>query len=221
MKSKRVIIFSIGACLYLAGIQYLFNLEGVSRILVALLGYVLAVIFAYKLQLTNKDVGLPRKLLPRTIVWSMLIIVGVFTLTAIAYSIAPDLFKDSRYDQTVNSLLRALFLYLPFSVVVFEEVIFRGIILGYLLKIASRKTAIIVSSLLFGLWHIPSAQDFSFTSSIPQIVGVVGIVLFTALSGWVFSELRIRSSSLLAPIALHWSVNGAGMLFAYLAWRIS
>ena len=41
---------------------------------------------------------------------------------------------------------------------------------------------------------------------------VVGTVLFTGIAGVVFCELRRRSGSLLAPILLHWAVNGFGEL---------
>jgi membrane protease YdiL (CAAX protease family) len=36
--------------------------------------------------------------------------------------------------------------------------------------------------------------------------------LFTAAAGVLFCELRRRSGSLLAPIGLHWAVNGLGVL---------
>jgi membrane protease YdiL (CAAX protease family) len=34
-----------------------------------------------------------------------------------------------------------------------------------------------------------------------------------------FWWLRDRSGSLLAPMALHWSTNGLGYLFAHAAWN--
>ena len=49
------------------------------------------------------------------------------------------------------------------------------------------------------------------------LVRVAGTVLFTAAAGVVFCELRVRSGSLLAPMLAHWSVNGLGVIFVYLA----
>ena len=43
-----------------------------------------------------------------------------------------------------------------------------------------------------------------------MLAGVVMAVVATAAAGFVFSWLRRRSGSLLAPIALHWSLNGLG-----------
>jgi uncharacterized protein len=47
---------------------------------------------------------------------------------------------------------------------------------------------------------------------------VLGTVLFTALAGVLFCELRRRSGSLLASIGLHWATNGLGVLAAASIW---
>ena len=46
-------------------------------------------------------------------------------------------------------------------------------------------------------------------------------VLATGAAGFVFTWLRKRSGSLIAPIALHWSLNGLGALAAALVWHLS
>jgi membrane protease YdiL (CAAX protease family) len=89
-------------------------------------------------------------------------------------------------------------------------------------------TATIVSSALFGVWHVlPSLGLASDNQAIGSAVGkgtsgaaisVLGTVLFTALSGVVFCELRRRSGSLLASIGLHWATNGLGVLTAASIW---
>ena len=37
------------------------------------------------------------------------------------------------------------------------------------------------------------------------------------LAGMLFCELRVRSGSLLAPVLLHWAVNGLGELLLLVA----
>jgi uncharacterized protein len=86
-------------------------------------------------------------------------------------------------------------------------------------------------SLLFGLWHI--ATSLGLTSSnvgftrlfgggvVGMLAGVTLAVIATATAGLVFSWLRRRSGSLIAPIALHWSLNGLGALAAALVWHLS
>ena len=54
-----------------------------------------------------------------------------------------------------------------------------------------------------------------------MLAGVTLVVLATGAAGFVFSWLRRRSGSLIAPIALHWSLNGLGALAAALVWHLS
>jgi len=54
-----------------------------------------------------------------------------------------------------------------------------------------------------------------------MIAGVAMAVVATAAAGFVFTWLRRRSGSLLAPIALHWSLNGMGALAAAAVWHFS
>ncbi|TXB92388.1 CPBP family intramembrane metalloprotease, partial [Mycobacterium tuberculosis] len=89
----------------------------------------------------------------------------------------------------------------------------------------------VAGSVLFGLWHI--ATSLGLTSSnvgftrlfgggiIGLVAGVMLAVLATGVAGFVFSWLRRRSGSLIAPIALHWSLNGMGALAAALVWHLS
>jgi membrane protease YdiL (CAAX protease family) len=53
------------------------------------------------------------------------------------------------------------------------------------------------------------------------LAGVTLAMIATAVAGFVFSWLRRRSGSLIAPIALHWSLNGLGALAAALVWHLS
>ncbi|NKW63977.1 CPBP family intramembrane metalloprotease, partial [Rhodococcus hoagii] len=86
-------------------------------------------------------------------------------------------------------------------------------------------------SLLFGLWHIASSLGLTTGNRgltgilggglMGQILGIAGAVAATAAAGFVFTWLRSRSGSLLAPIALHWSLNGIGALAAALVWHAS
>ena len=78
---------------------------------------------------------------------------------------------------------------------VFEELLFRGIILEGLLNNYSPFKAILVSSLLFGLVHLNPWQF------------IAGLVLGLFM-GWVYYHTR----SVLSTIIIHASANGAGYL---------
>ena len=96
---------------------------------------------------------------------------------------------------------------------------------------AGRRTAVIASSILFGLWHVLSslhlAQDNEAVASplgsgsLGQVVGVVGSVLVTTVAGLLFCWLRLRSGSLFASIGAHWAVNGVGVLASAAVWTLT
>ena len=105
---------------------------------------------------------------------------------------------------------------------------FRGVLWGLLRRGRGTVTATVVSSALFGLWHVlPSLGLAADNQVIGSTVGkgtsgqataVVGTVLFTGLAGVVFCELRRRSGSLLASVGLHWATNGLAVLTAAAVW---
>ena len=108
-----------------------------------------------------------------------------------------------------------------------EELAFRGLLLALPGRRHGLRDATLVSSALFGLWHVlASLGGGAANATIAGAVGadatgttlrVVGTVLFTSLAGVVLCWLRLRSGSLLASALAHWTVNGLGVIVALLA----
>ena len=154
--------------------------------------------------------------------------VAVVFAVGAALPLTRSAFRDSRYDFGWGHALLTAFVLIPVGTVLFEEVAFRGVLWGLLRRRHGPWVATGVSSALFGLWHVlPSlglaADDQAIgstvgTGSSGQAVSVLGTVLFTALAGVVFCELRRRSGSLLAPAGLHWATNALGVLAATAIW---
>jgi len=140
------------------------------------------------------------------------------------------MFMNHHYA-TVSGALLASMIIIPLQTVIPEELAFRGVLHGALNRAWGFRGVALTGSLLFGLWHI--ATSLGLTSSnvgftrlfgggvVGMLAGVVMAVVATAAAGFVFSWLRRRSGSLLAPIALHWSLNGLGALAAALVWQLS
>jgi membrane protease YdiL (CAAX protease family) len=111
---------------------------------------------------------------------------------------------------------------IPFVTVVPEELAFRGVTWALLRRSAGELPATLVSSVLFGLWHLLPALSGGPANAtvagalgegpVAVAAGVVGTVLVTALAGVVFCRLRISAGSLLAPATLHWALNSIGVL---------
>ena len=140
------------------------------------------------------------------------------------------MFLNDRYA-TLSGAVVASMIVIPLQTVIPEELAFRGVLHGALDRVWGFRGVAAGGSLLFGLWHI--ASSFGLTSGnvgftrvlgggvAGMVAGVVMAVLATGAAGFVFTWLRRRSGSLIAPIALHWSLNGMGALAAALVWHLS
>ncbi len=140
------------------------------------------------------------------------------------------MFLNDRYA-TFSGAVVASMIVIPLQTVIPEELAFRGVLHGALDRVWGFRGVAAAGSLLFGLWHIASSLGLTsgnvgFTRVLGggvagMVAGVVMAVLATGAAGFVFTWLRRRSGSLIAPIALHWSLNGMGALAAAVVWHLS
>ncbi|WP_199256058.1 CPBP family intramembrane glutamic endopeptidase [Mycolicibacterium mengxianglii] len=140
------------------------------------------------------------------------------------------MFMNDNYA-TLSGALLASMIIIPLQTVIPEELAFRGVLHGTLNRAWGFRGVAAAGSLLFGLWHISTSlgltsSNVGFTrilggGVVGMLAGVLLAVLATAAAGFVFTWLRRRSGSLIAPIALHWSLNGVGALAAALVWHLS
>jgi membrane protease YdiL (CAAX protease family) len=160
-------------------------------------------------------------------------VVGIVLMVIAIGALLPwtrPMFMNNHYA-TLSGALIASMVIIPLQTVIPEELAFRGVLHGALDRAWGVRGVAAAGSLLFGLWHI--ASSFGLTSGnvgfsrilgggvFGMVAGVVGAVIATAAAGFVFTWLRRRSGSLIAPIALHWSLNGMGALAAALVWHAS
>ncbi|USQ85536.1 CPBP family intramembrane metalloprotease [Streptomyces phaeoluteigriseus] len=178
---------------------------------------------------TWDDAGLAPGTFARGARWALTLI-GLVGLVYLAGALLPatrTLFEDQRYeDMSGSELLLRAFVLVPVGTVLLEEIAFRGVLYGLVRRARGVVWATVVSSLLFGLWHVlpslhlaaskPALNSVFGDSAFGAAVAVMGAVLFTAAAGVLFCELRRRSGSLLAPMGLHWAVNALGYLFGFL-----
>ena len=180
--------------------------------------------------LSWQELGLGRGTWRRGLTWAAAEI-GAVALVFAAGAALPatrSAFRDARYHDGWGQALLTAFVLIPVGTVLLEEVAFRGVLWGLLRRVRGTRTATVVSSVLFGLWHVlPSlglaANNEALGSAVGkstsgQAVSVLGTVLFTSLAGVLFCELRRRSGSLLAPAGLHWATNALGVLAAAAVW---
>lgn len=157
-------------------------------------------------------------------------LVGTVIAIGVLLPLTRPMFLNDNYA-TLSGALIASMIIIPLQTVIPEELAFRGVLHGALDRAWGWRGVAAAGSLLFGLWHIATsmgltASNVGFTKILGggvfgMAAGVVGAVVATAAAGFVFTWLRRRSGSLIAPIALHWSLNGLGALAAALVWHLS
>jgi uncharacterized protein len=178
--------------------------------------------------LTAADLGLARSAWPAGLRWGAAAAALVGAAYAVAYLLVP---MRQALPEAGGGLGRAtlwaVLVVIPLGTVVPEELAFRGLLLAQLDRRRGVLAATLLSSGLFGLWHVlPSLGGGAANAAIADVVGgdaagtalrVAVTVVSTSVAGIVLCWLRLRSGSLLAPILAHWTVNGLGVIVALLA----
>jgi membrane protease YdiL (CAAX protease family) len=157
------------------------------------------------------------------------VVVSAITVGALLPVTRP-MFMNNHYA-TISGAVVASLIIIPLQTVIPEELAFRGVLHGALNRAWGFRGVAVAGSALFGLWHVATSLGLTrgnvgFTrlfggGVVGMLAGVMLAVLATGTAGLVFSWLRRRSGSLIAPIALHWSLNGVGALAAALVWQFS
>ena len=137
-----------------------------------------------------------------------------------------ELFNDSRVDDGVPRLFYEVFIRIPLGTVLLEEVAFRGVLPAVFEKHVSRLRAVVMASVLFGLWHVlpslsladvnPVFEGLLGTGLAGKLGGVAIAVFGTFLIGLWLCFLRYRSGSILAPLIVHTASNTGGYVLAFL-----
>jgi membrane protease YdiL (CAAX protease family) len=155
-----------------------------------------------------------------------------FALVAAGYALvlAVPLLRPLLSDARVTGLepgevAHKVLLRIPLGTVLWEEIAFRGVLLGALLRILPVRSAVAVGAAVFGIWHIrPTLSGLAANDLVDGPVLRAGAVLVacigTAAAGVLFSWLRLRSGSLVAPALLHLAANTLGTLAGATASRL-
>jgi membrane protease YdiL (CAAX protease family) len=146
--------------------------------------------------------------------------IGLWMLPRIGVSL-PAIRLD---EMAQEGLVSRLLIRIPLGTAIFEEMLFRGIFLGLLLKELRPQGALLSSSLMFGVWHIVPAlkvmfRNFGVSSVLPGtgmfILGILGAVIAGYFFGWV----RIRTNNIIGPVIAHLLINDIALVAIYFLWK--
>lgn len=233
MPVTRMGWYALGVVAALIGVQGIVYTSGLPDVewLIPLAAIVI-IIVGRIVGLTWADLGLARGTMVTGLRYAAVIVVAVAIIAAAGVAIpwTRELFHNDSYANFWSSLYAAVIV-IPVRTVLAEELIFRGALLGAFGRVTSPRIAILAQALLFGCWHVASSLGLSAhnrgigalvgTGVLGTVAGVLLAVIVTTTAGLFLGWLRLRSGSILAPIALHWSVNGIGAIAAAVAWQLT
>ena len=159
--------------------------------------------------------------------------VGIVLLVLVVAAVIPatnGYLHDSRAQISGGRLLYELGVSIVLLTAIPEEFAFRGVLLGSALRLWGPWRASLITSALFGLWHIAptlhTMRDNRATASLSASVAgeslvVLGAIAVTFVAGLLFCWLRLRSRSLIAPVMAHAALNGLALTVAWFTLHLS
>ncbi len=218
-RHRRVLLISAGLIGYSA-----FGLPPAWYVPVNLVAAAGLLLLSRRIGLGSRDLGLDGSAVPAGLRWgaaAAALAALVLALAALVPGFRP-LFDDARTAGIGPGLLayRAL-VRIPLGTVLLEEVAFRGVLLGAWLRLSPVRTAVLGSSMVFGLWHVRPALDLLAENDLAaggpeRALAVVAAIAATTTAGVVFCWLRLKSGSLLAPYLAHVAVNSLATVAAFI-----
>jgi membrane protease YdiL (CAAX protease family) len=152
---------------------------------------------------------------------------GLVLLVLVVAAVIPStngFLHDSRAQIGGGRLLYELGVSIVLLTAIPEELAFRGVLLGSALRLWGPLRASLITSALFGLWHVvPTLHTMSDNRAVAgasasaggQVLVVMGAVAVTFVAGLALCWLRLRSRSLIAPVMAHAATNGLALTVAW------
>ncbi len=226
MYSGRCFLLTV-AVLAVFTVARAYGLLGPTAVAVSLLTAAL-VLIAWSSGATRADLGLGRADLGAGLRYGAGAI-GVVLLVLVVAAVIPatsGFLHDSRAQIDGGQLIYDLGVPIVLLTAIPEEFAFRGVLLGSALRMWGPWRASLITSVLFGLWHIaPTLHTMSDNRAVSgltastggRVLLVLGSIAVTFTAGLAFCWLRLRSRSLIAPVMAHVATNGLALTVAWFA----
>lgn len=135
------------------------------------------------------------------------VVIIIQSVIVLVFSKQPEDTSPFPVSEDITSVLLLIVANFLF-IAVAEELVFRGGIYEEFKKITSTNTAILVSSVLFGILHIPSL-----TVSVSSVSAMVA----TTVGGAGFAVLYERTDNIVLPIIAHGTYNSLLVVLIYIS----
>ena len=226
VKARRCFLLTVGV-LVLFSVARSYGLLGPPVVTVAVLMGAL-ILVAWGTGATLADLGLA----PADVGGGLRYGAGAFGLVLLVLIVAAVIpatngfLHDSRAQISGGRLVYDLGVSIVLFTAIPEEFAFRGVLLGSALRLWGPWRASLITSALFGLWHIaPTLHTMSDNRAVRSLsvtaggesLLVLGSIAVTFVAGLAFCWLRLRSRSVIAPIMAHAAINGLALTVAWFA----
>ena len=147
-------------------------------------------------------------------IWGMCsgLIVGLpvmFALLALRPYLPPEAVREFAPVGVIELLWRLL-IWIPLGTVVLEETAFRGVLLSLLQRTSGLWRGVLLSSLVFGLWHVGLVVRAALAGSLAKesaLLGFIAVAACAFVAGIGLALVRLRTSTLVGSMMMHLAVN--------------
>jgi uncharacterized protein len=228
MKAGRCFLETVAVLVLFSAARAAGLLEGPLRYVWAQMGLLVVVLalVAWTAGATRADLGLGRTDAGVGLRYGAGAL-GIVLLVLVIAAVIPTTngyLHDSRAQISGDRLLYELGVSIVLLTAIPEEFAFRGVLLGSALRLWGPWRASLITSVLFGLWHIePTLHTMKDNRAVAgasastggQVLVVLGAIAVTFVAGLLFCWLRLRSRSLIAPVMAHAAINGLALTVAW------
>lgn len=180
------------------------------------------------LNLTLSDIGCTRQNIGKSILYGLGLSALIILPFVLLLWLLPGLgfnVRTPRLETIAGDIFWwRIFIRIPIGTAFFEEMLFRGIFYGYLMKKISQVRTILVTSLFFGFWHIVPAlrvvsQDMQITAPVPFIALWFLLIMGSIVGGILFAWIRYRTRNITGCVLAHALINVLSLVGAFVMWR--
>ncbi len=179
--------------------------------------------FWWKKSLREKEIMVNKAFSPK--IFGFLALVGIAiqgclnALLSVVFAALPESITES-YAELSEGLLGSgstsltMALAVVIAAPICEDLVFRGLVLNYGRKYIGDKAAIVISSVIFGLFHLSNL-------SLSSLSGVMVQVVYAAVIGLILGIIATRFRTVWAAVFVHFIVNGSGQIVSLIAGKAS
>lgn len=140
-----------------------------------------------------------------------LILPSQFDMLNSSFAISTNIAKESEYIEKLMQVIPLAIIVNPIAGIIQcfgEEFAWRAYLLPKLNNKFKVSTAVIITGVVWGLWHSPIiAMGFNYGTEYP-LLGVIAMIIFCLVLGIIQAYLFFKTKSVWAPVLFHAAING-------------